>query len=96
MHFHITYADDHQSHAHTHTYGGAGVDHFDSQIDEAAGTDIVSATTRQLFSFDLIALAILVAVSLALPKPRICPDAHRNRPRYKLLFFRPPLRAPPL
>lgn len=101
MHFHFADGDadadhHHQSHAHAHTYGDVDADHFTTEHDGEVSLDILGALTKQSLSLDLFVFAIIVLFSICLLKEAGWLSVARKRPRYHLLFFRPPLRAPPV
>ena len=97
MHFHFADGDDeHQSHAHAHAHGNMDTDHLTTEHEGEANTDILGALTKQSLLLDLLVVTILALLWISKPKSRDWLGIRNTRPRYYLLFFRPPLRAPPL
>lgn len=97
MHFHI--ADglgEHQSHAHTHTLGSTHADHLTTEHHGEASIDILGTLAKQSLSPDLFVFVLLTLVFVSLSKSCHWPIFREQRPWHHLLFFRPPLRAPPL
>ena len=97
MHFHFADGDEHhQSHAHAHTHGSMDADHFTTEHEEEVNTDILGILIKPQLSLDLFVFVILALFPIALSKQPSWLRVGKKRPRYQLLFFRPPLRAPPV
>lgn len=97
MHFHLADGDDHHGyHAHTHVQGGMDTDHFATEHEDEVGGDIPSVVSKNWFSYDLFVIAFIAFVAIAVARRHTWRAIHKRRPRYHLLFFRPPLRAPPV
>ena len=96
MHFHFADGDEHhQSHAHAHTHGSMDADHFTTEHEEEVNTDILGILIKPQLSLDLFVFVILALFPIALSKQPSWLGVGKKRPRIHLLFFRPPLRAPP-
>jgi len=96
MHFHFADGDDEQhSHAHTHTLYGMHADHLTTEHEDEASPDILGVLNKHSLSFDFFALAVLVLFPLFLSASHTWMGVHNKRQHRYLLFFRPPLRAPP-
>lgn len=101
MHFHFTDggADHHarqHAHAHAHAPGGMDDDHLTTGHAEDAASDLAGAIARQALSIDIFVFVLLALVAVTRAGLRIRKGIRRERPRYHLLYYRPPLRAPPL
>ena len=98
MHFHFTNGDDeHQHHAHSHSLDSAHTDHMTEEHHDESTTDILGTTlAKQSISFYLFIPVLLALVVATLSKSRHWSSFREKRPQHHLLFFRPPLRAPPL
>ena len=97
MHLHFAAGDDeHPPHAHAHTLGGTHADHLITEHPDEASTDILGTLTNQLISLDFLVPVLLTLVFVSLSSLRHWPSFREKRPRHHLLFFQPPLRAPPL
>ena len=95
MHFHSAEGDDeHGSHA--HVLGSMYADHLTTEHEGEAGPGFLETLVKQLPSLDLFVLVILTLFSISLSKSHVWLGIRKKRPRHYLLFFRPPLRAPPL
>ena len=98
MHFHLGGSDDdhHGYHAHTHVQGGMGTDHFTTEHGDEVSGDIPNVVTKKSFSYDLFIVAFIAFAAIGVARRHTWRAIHKRRPRYHLLFFRPPLRAPPV
>ncbi len=97
MHFHFPGANaDHHAHAHAHVSGIMDADHPTTGHDDEAAIDIPGAIVKQTLSIDIFVFVLLAVITVSQTSLRIRKGIRRKRPRYYLLFFRPPLRAPPL
>lgn len=97
MHFHFSEGNqvDHHSHAHAHSTGDLDADHLVNEHDQEATNSIQGAITKQALSIEFFVFILLAIVTITQAKLRIRTGIRRKRPRYYLLFYRPPLRAPP-
>ena len=97
MHFHLADADnDHKSHAHAHIYGSVETDHLTTEHEDEINTETLAILNKPWLSFDLFFLLVITQFAVSLSKESGRSAAAKKRPRYRLLFFRPPLRAPPV
>ena len=97
MHFHLADGeDDHRPHAHTHAHGSTDADHFTTEHADEVSSDLTGALTKQSFVFDLFVFAIIGLFSISLANEHSWSAVHGTRPGHRLLFLRPPLRAPPV
>lgn len=97
MHFH--FPDDsagHHIHAHAHAPGGMEADHLNSGHDDGSISDLPGVIAKQTLSIDIFLFVLLTLIAVTQARLRIPQGARRQRPRYYRLFYRPPLRAPPL
>ena len=98
MHFHFPAGTaDHHNHAHAHTHapGGVDADHLGTGHDDEATSDFPGVIAKQTLSIDIFVFVLLTLVAVVQTRLHIRKGIRRKRPRYYLLFFRPPLRAPP-
>ena len=97
MHFHFSGGEaDQHTHAHAHAPGGIDVDHLNTGHDDEVSSELPGVIAKQTFSIDSFVFILLILVAVAQTKLRIQKWIRRKRPHYYLLFYRPPLRAPPL
>ncbi len=97
MHFHFADVDDeYQPHAHAHTLGSTQADHLTTEHHDEASTDILGTLAKQSLSLNLFVSVFLALVFVSRSKSHHWPNFPEKHPRHHLLFFRPPLRAPPL
>ncbi len=97
MHFHFADGDDeYQPHAHAHTLGSTQADHVTTEHHDEVSTDILETLAKQSLSLDLLVPVLIALVFVSRSKSHHRPSFSEIRPRHHLLFFRPPLRAPPL
>lgn len=98
MHFHFTDSSqvDHHSHAHAHSPGDLDADHLVNGHDQETTNSIQGAIAKQALSIEFFVFVLLAFVTISQAKLRIRKGIRRKRPRYYLLFYRPPLRAPPI
>ena len=98
MHFHLSDGNqvDHHSHAHAHSPGGLDADHLVNGHDQEATNDIQGAIAKQGLSIEFFVFLLLAIVAVSQARLLIRKGIGRKRPRYYLLFYRPPLRAPPI
>jgi len=97
MHFHYPAGEAHPpTHAHVHASGGMDADHLGTGHDDEAASALPGIIAKLTPSIGIL-VAILLAL-VAVVQTRLCIRKwmRRKRPRYYLLFYRPPLRAPPL
>ena len=96
-HVHFADGDDeHPSHAHAHTLGSMHADHLVTEHHDEASSDILGTLSKQSLALDFLVSVLLAIVIVSLSNSRHWPSFREKRPRHHLLFFRPPLRAPPL
>ena len=98
MHFHLGGSGDdhHQHHAHTHVQGSVDTDHYTTEHEDEVSGDIPGVVAKKSFSYDLFIVAFIAFVAIAVARRHAWRAVHNILPRYHLLFFRPPLRAPPV
>ncbi len=97
MHFHFPDdGTDHHIHAHAHAPGEIDADHLNTGHDDEPASDLPGIIVKQTLSMDIFIFILLTLVAVAQTRLRIGKGIRRKRPRYYLLFYRPPLRAPPL
>ena len=97
MHFH--FPDDktgHHTHAHAHASDGVDAEHLNTGHGDEPASELRGAIAKQTLSIDIFVFVLLTLVAAVQTKLRIQDGIRRKHPRYYLLFFRPPLRAPPL
>ena len=97
MHFHS--GDEHnadETHAHAHIHSEMDTDHLTLEHDDEAHTDIQTTVGKQSPSLDLFVFLIFVFFSALLSKSHRWLNSRAKCPPHYLLFFRPPLRAPPV
>lgn len=98
MHFHFFAEadDDHQSHAHAHTLDSTYADHFSEEHHDEVRTDILGTLAKYSLPLDLYVSALLILVLSLAFDSYYWARFREIRPQQKLLYFQPPLRAPPL
>jgi len=97
MHFHFSEGKaDHHTHAHAHAPGSMDVDHLGAGHDDEATSDPHGIIAKLTLSIGIFVSILLTLVAVAQTKLCIRKWMRRKRPRSYLLFYRPPLRAPPL
>jgi hypothetical protein len=97
MHFHSggEHSAD-ESHASAHIHSDMDTDHLALEHDGEAHIDIETTVGKQSFSLDLFVFLIVLFFSVLLPKSHRWLNSRGKCPPRYLLFFRPPLRAPPV
>ena len=96
LHAHISDGDDHHSsHVHSHILNGLHSDHLDHEHEEGVGDATLGTLSKQSHLIDLCIFILLIVLPFSLYKLRIRKPARNNQRLHYLLFFRPPLRAPP-
>lgn len=97
MHFHFTDGDSEHSHqVHAHSLDSLHDDHVTTDHEEESSTDILGTLAKKSHSFDLLVVILLCLFPVALSKSHTWRRNRKHRPLHYLLFFRPPLRAPPV
>ena len=71
-------------------------DHLGTGHDDEATSELTGVIAKQTLSIDIFVFVLLTLVAVVQTKLRIRTGIRRKRPHYYLLFYRPPLRAPPL
>ena len=97
LHAHIDVGDDHhQSHAHSHVINDTHDDHLNSEHNNEDDTETLGTIAKKAHLIDLCIFILLAIISTFLFKLNTWHPANNNQRTRYLLFFRPPLRAPPL
>ena len=96
MHFHFAEGDaEHAHQAHTHSLDSLHDDHVTTDHDDEAGADLIGAFTQKSQAFDLFVFILLSFLFVFPLQFHFWRDNRSHHPPPYLLFFRPPLRAPP-
>lgn len=97
MHFHFPAGEaDPHTHAHAHAPGGMDTDHLGTGHDDEATSSLHGIIAKLTPAIGILVAILLTLVAVIQARLCIRKWMRRKRPRYYLLYYRPPLRAPPL
>lgn len=97
LHAHFTDdGDHHHSHAHSHVLDDIHDHHLNTDHEDEDSVDILGMITKKLHIIDLCLFTLLAIFSAFFFKSNTCRSNNDIQQILGLLFFRPPLRAPPL
>ena len=96
LHFHFADSDsDHSHQAHAHFLDDLHDKHVTTDHEDETRLDLLGSLAKKLNSFVFLLVIFLSLFSVTLSKSNYWRINRKHRPPHHLLFYRPPLRAPP-